>query len=332
MAPVQDLGEQNMGDPAVLQDFVEWSITNYPADYYALSIWNHGDGWREIQRELITRAERAMKRSEPDTGVSRAVCTDSTDADILYMREVQTALETAKNNLDTRLNTSVKLDVVGFDACLMGMLEVAYALRNVANVVVGSEDTEPFDGWPYDDILEELVLMPAYTPEDLGDIIVTKYVASYGPSSGITQSAVRVSEINNVCAHVDAFTVVANTDWAAIRTARNNTQVYHRCSLSCWGVDLWDLANEIQNRSTSLPIQTACQGLKTAIDDFVISEGHSPDVAKSRGVAVYFPRDLTAFNNDPDHSAYRDSNAFMPVDFVIFHQWDNWLQNFYNAP
>ena len=42
---LMDIGEVDMADPTVLADFVEWAIQNYPADNYALILWNHGSGW-----------------------------------------------------------------------------------------------------------------------------------------------------------------------------------------------------------------------------------------------------------------------------------------------
>src|SRR5512147_255085 len=42
---VMKLGETNMGDPNVLEDFVTWGVRNYPAEHYLLVLWNHGAGW-----------------------------------------------------------------------------------------------------------------------------------------------------------------------------------------------------------------------------------------------------------------------------------------------
>src|SRR5262249_45293853 len=42
---VSDIGEANMGDPATLADFIEWGIAQYPADRYALVLWDHGGAW-----------------------------------------------------------------------------------------------------------------------------------------------------------------------------------------------------------------------------------------------------------------------------------------------
>jgi hypothetical protein len=53
----------------------------------------------------------------------------------------------------------------------------------------------------------------------------------------------------------------------------------------------------------------------------------------SHGIAIYFPPNNSAFVNDPDHTGYNETNIFMPVDFVIYNRWDNWLQVFYaNIP
>ena len=42
---VESLGETNMGDPKVLEDFVTWSAKHYPAKHTLLVLWNHGAGW-----------------------------------------------------------------------------------------------------------------------------------------------------------------------------------------------------------------------------------------------------------------------------------------------
>jgi clostripain len=209
-----DMGELNMGDPAVLQDFVEWATTNYPAQHYALSIWNHGDGWRK-NREMMDslRAVRAQSRSGEQETLMKAVASDDTDGDILYMREVEDALNNARSSLESKGATNVKIDVIGFDACLMGMVEVAYAIRNSTSYMVASEETEPGDGWPYNTILSDLVNNPGMTPEALAKNIVVRYGNSY-PNTSVTQAAYDISKLENVAQKIDNFTTKATTNWA----------------------------------------------------------------------------------------------------------------------
>ncbi|MFN2220374.1 MAG: clostripain-related cysteine peptidase, partial [Anaerolineae bacterium] len=43
---LEDWGEANMGDPQTLISFIQWAKDTYPAEHYALSLWNHGWSWR----------------------------------------------------------------------------------------------------------------------------------------------------------------------------------------------------------------------------------------------------------------------------------------------
>jgi len=45
----EDIGEQDMGDPATLYQFANWCKDNYESEYYALVIWNHGSGFSKSE-------------------------------------------------------------------------------------------------------------------------------------------------------------------------------------------------------------------------------------------------------------------------------------------
>src|SRR3990172_9807930 len=84
-----------------------------------------------------------------------------------------------------------KVDLVGMDACLMTMIEIAYQIRDHACVLVGSEELEPGAGWLYAAILGDLAAKPTLGPEELGATIVRRYIESY-EATGLdaTQSAI----------------------------------------------------------------------------------------------------------------------------------------------
>lgn len=50
------LGETDSGDPKALMDFVGWAAQNYPAERYALVLWNHGGGWEPSEMDRIARS------------------------------------------------------------------------------------------------------------------------------------------------------------------------------------------------------------------------------------------------------------------------------------
>ena len=114
---LQSPEKTNMGDQETLTSFLRYGQENRPAQSYALILWNHGGGPLE------------------------GVCWDEVnDMDHLTLREVTGALE---NGLTQRLNW------IGFDACLMGSLEVAGELAPYADYMIASQETEPATGWNY---------------------------------------------------------------------------------------------------------------------------------------------------------------------------------------
>ena len=152
---VEDLGEINTGDPDELVEFVQWAQANYPAEHYALNIWNHGSGATGV----------AYEQSCPD------YCWYyGNEADKLELSEIDYALNQITNNGEN------KLDIVGFDACLMSTIEVVEAVNPYSNIMIGSEILEPGDGWDYS-FLQLIVDNPATTPEQLGAKIVDTFVA-----------------------------------------------------------------------------------------------------------------------------------------------------------
>ena len=93
--------------------------------------------------------------------MNKAVCWDETSSnDCLYMSEVELAI------------AGKEIDLIGFDACLMGMVEVAYQLLGETDYVVASEETEPVGGWAYQYFLYDLIMQVDNSPANLGKAIV----------------------------------------------------------------------------------------------------------------------------------------------------------------
>ncbi|MCK4791683.1 MAG: VCBS repeat-containing protein [Desulfobacteraceae bacterium] len=244
---VEDLGELNHGDPQTLIDFVDWAKMNYPAERYALILWNHGGGWRESKER-----EEQAKLEGKDTPYYRAVCWDDTDGhDTLYTNEVQNAL-----------NSTGGAELIGFDACLMAMGEVAYEIRNYGEVMVGSEETEPGDGWPYDTILQDLANNPGWSSAELGQAVVDRYYESYGNDE--TQSAIDLSAMDSLASTISTFAQ----------------------SL----IDNWD--------SDEDAVRSAAQDVMTEVENAVIREQHGSGWPGAHGLAIYFPSNSGDFESD----------------------------------
>jgi hypothetical protein len=297
-----DIGEANMGDPDTLIDFVQWGVTNYPADHYAVVIWDHGSGWRLRPEEMP---------------LLKDVATDSSSGgDAIDMPELLYAMDVLSGG------GSEPLDLVGFDACLMGMIEVDNQLIPHADVRVGSEETEPWDGWPYTSILAALTGTPAMSASQLGTVIVDEYYLSY--SAGETQSAVDLhtpyADLNTA---VNDFAVAlisgVGTHYADIATARANTQEFYYPTY----IDLYDFAYQVNLEVSDATIDAAATAVMNAVNGAVIHEQHGGSWPGAHGISIYFPE------SDLDYDSTYDGDASW-LQFTADTQWDEWLNEFYD--
>jgi hypothetical protein len=157
---VMDLGEANMADRDTLVDFVTWAAETYPADKHVLILSDHGMGW-------------PGGWSDPDPGGlgRHDIALAEFFEDSLYLMEIDEALEQARTQAGID-----KFEIVGFDACLMGHVEVASAVAPHANYMLASQELEPGIGWAYAAFLEQLVENPEMDGGELSKAIVDTYI------------------------------------------------------------------------------------------------------------------------------------------------------------
>ena len=309
---ISDLGELNMGHPNTLIDFVNWARTTYPADYYLLVLWDHGDGWKTRSAQVTQKgALTRMVKREPLKGV----CYDDTDSDYLTTPDLDTAL----NSITT--GGAAPVHVVGFDACLMAMLEIGYEISPYSSYMVGSEESEPSDGWDYQATMNWLVANPTSTPAQVASQIVTDYMNFYGFGGFETQSAVDLSQVAAVAAAVDtlAIDLTSNitTYFYDILDARDQVEEYMDADF----IDLYHFAQLIQSEIPDPVIQTDAQNVMNAVLAAVINEGHGAANANSYGISIYFPYGLYDYL-----SRYETE-----TNFAVNTQWDEFLTTYYNT-
>jgi len=120
---------------------------------------------REVEESPFGKTEKAVAIDEGGEGGATALSTT----------DIREAIE----NVKSLLGDKGKLELVGFDACLMAMIEVFHELRNCADFGLASMKTEPGDGWPYDKFLAALAEKPSMNGAELGSVVVDEYTAHY---------------------------------------------------------------------------------------------------------------------------------------------------------
>ena len=258
--------ELDMGKGETLRDFMIWATTEYPAEKRILVIWNHGSGWEKVAED----------------GESH-----------LTVPEIRTSLEQYRDETNHS-----KLTMIGFDACLMGMFEIAYELKEQSEMVHGSEAYEPLEGWTYNHLLYKLD--EELDNSELAEHVVNDYVESYRNGSvytsySVTAAVVDTAKLDNLWHKLDNFSSKMESILPVykneIGSAREDTQRYDQNPNYR---DLYDLATNIGIQVPMIDAREHAYHLQEAIDEAVIIEDHwqkpgKRSVDRAHGLTIYFP-------------------------------------------
>lgn len=297
--------ELNMGNSQTLIDFVTWARTNYPAQHYALILHDHG------------------------SGLGGGMWDDTSSGDHLTVSEIGTALASATNN------GTNEIDVLYMDACLMGMIEDAYQVRDYVNYYVASQNIKWAFPVPHGQVVSGITATT--TPTQLATLFVTTY-ADTAKTTVVpyTMSATDMSKLNSLVTATNqlaqiissqmttsAITLTTVISPTVQRFDRNADDVLRssgdkdKCDDY---IDLYDFARLVKLNFPDSGAQTAAQGVMGAVDQYILEpERHQTitipfiyyGVGNSRGVSIFFPCQASSF--------YSASN----YDFATGATWPN---------
>ncbi len=200
----EEIGKADMGDWHHLVDFVSWAKRTAPAKHYMLIVWNHGSGWlKDINQDIWLR------------GIS-------------YDDESGNHLSTP--DLGQALAAVGKLDIYASDACLMQMAEVGYQIKDYADYLVQSEETEPADGYTYNTLLGPLAAEPAMGSMALAKLTAQTYTEHYASAGKeATQSVVKTAALPRLQTLLSSWAdaVMSANETAVIKSARSASQHFY---------------------------------------------------------------------------------------------------------
>ncbi|MED6305860.1 MAG: clostripain-related cysteine peptidase [Candidatus Thermoplasmatota archaeon] len=258
--------EIDMGNGDTLRDFMVWATTEYPAQRKILIIWNHGSGWEKVAEDRGSH---------------------------LTVPEIRNSIEEYRE-----ATGDPPLTLIGFDACLMGMFEIAYELKDQTEMIHGSEAYEPLEGWTYNHLLYKLNKQMS-NPE-LAYHIVNDYIESYRNGSvytsySVTAAVIDSSKLKDVWDNLENFSIQLNSVLPVysdeVGYSRDETQRYDQ---NPDYRDLYDLTINVENRIPVSDTKKYSQKLRKSIDDAVMVEDHwqkpgKLPVDRAHGLTIYFP-------------------------------------------
>lgn len=349
----QALGDIDSGSPQTMLDFVRWAVKTAPAERYALIVWNHGSGFDVLDvdqlysdvrgsngrphvspREIGLHGTQELGRSIFSTTVVEVLSQGSAgDRAIASDDGTGHSLDTIElNRVVKKVHEEVidePLELLGMDACLMSNLEVAYEVEKHAKVVVGSEELEPGDGWPYTKIIQDLNKNPDMDGAQLGEVVVNRYIESYQDLEDqwpVTQCATRTAGVGGFVSALDGLATALRKHMKDHGSEQVQRAQMRSSYFDGELVDVRTMCRELRKQIKTGPVHTAAGKVVDSLkqdNGYVVDEGHLGETVEGcGGVSVYWPFPMPGTGPDLGISPYYKDLRFARKG------WDEFLRSY----
>lgn len=258
----------DMGKKKTLKNFLKFCKKNYPADNQAVLFWDHGGG-----------------------SLGGACYDENFGGNHLTINEIGSTLKS--------LFSKKKLELVGFDCCLMASVDTAKLMSESAKTMVASEETEPGCGWYYTDWLNALGANPTMSNKELGKAICDSYMKGCKAIQQDEETTLSVLDLGQMPNMINALNLLG---CELLSQAGENVK-----TISRWGraaakaenyggnndstgyFDMIDIGDFIAHGKDIIP--NSYDALSTALQEMVAYSVHGSLRKKSTGLSMYYPLD-----------------------------------------
>ncbi|MBP3729450.1 MAG: peptidase C11 [Lachnospiraceae bacterium] len=255
---VENAGSGAMTDPNTLSGFIQYCLSNFPANRNMIVFWDHGGG-----------TISGYGYDERSGGHSS-----------MNLAGIQKAL---RNGLQGKF-----FDMIGFDTCLMATAENALMLSEFGDYMVASEETEPGIGWFYTNWLKKLSQNTSLSTLEIGKQISDDFVETCARQCAgqlATLSVVDLAELEKTLpAELKDFASATSTrissDYKTVSKARSATREF-AASTRIDQVDLVDMARRIGGKESDELVSVLLSAVKY--------NRTSTNMSNAYGLSMYFP-------------------------------------------
>lgn len=254
-----------------LTQFIDYGVKNYPAKKYMLAFYNHGMGIRGWGWD------------------------ETTDSQFKVI-DLKNGIENSKYVKDGN-----KFDLLAFDACLMANLEAQYAMKDVADYFIASEEEEPWHAWNWTPVIKAMNSQNDLTVPQLGEIIVDGFLEQSVDKNthGITLSLVELSKISALVTSIENVVKALDDDiyLESLHQARANSEEYGKSvSSPSSSEDLVDVGDLFKHLKTLEPnISDLIDSVMNDLKNAVVYNKSDSARPQATGLTMYLP--LNQFHN-----------------------------------
>jgi len=307
--------ELDMSDWKTLRDFLVYSLTDRQADRVMFVLWDHGAGWYSTNQVIFgTRTEAP----------SRGFALDTNSGGAMFLDEFREGFEGASSILG-----GLELDIIGFDTCSMGMMEVYYQVSPWFDLALGSEDEQPWYGYNYS-FVSVMDGPDPPGPEELGQHIIQKFSGQYSDPGEYTYGTISLVDLKHLRDSLSpaldslALSLIERMyhneviEPQSFRAVRNRAE-----TLGFENLDLGDLLLELKRSSLQDDITRNATRAMVEYNFTVLDEWHKPDGRNpdATGISIYLPPPFS-YRTD-----YDGSTGFL--NFTGATRWDELIREFH---
>lgn len=288
-----------------LKEATLWAHTCCPSDYTMIILWNHGNGILD----------------EPKNHELRGILYDYTNHTFMNNQQLTHAL-----SYITKTVLGKKIEILGMDACLMSMVEVAYQVKQHAQLLIASESLELAPGWDYAHFLNSLnKTQERLTPRTVALHVVSSFARlNRSRTSHYTLSVVELSTITALKNALNSFVAAtyecqkinpAHTV-SLIQQARDHSIEFEKGKY----IDLYSFLDHLK-RSIKRSAQTknalfmsltkTVENCLLQLSKSVIISRIGPALSGTGGLSIYFPR-------QPIHHSYEKTKFAQDTQWLSF--------------
>lgn len=326
----------SMGLSSTLKEFLAFTISRHPdAKNIILSMVGHGSGWSPDTLE----PQPGNHVGQPGGGLLWDKGGGDGAETFFSTHELGQALAEAK------AQTERQVDLLYLDACLMGMWEVAYEIKDSVRYLLASESWS-WTSFAYDQHLQDLHDSPD-VPE-IGRRWMENEIDILGSDQhGFTYSLLNLNQATNVREAIDQLASALDPNDMQIKDVLSPDI----CFDSDWDsritdidnyCDLYSFANRLHEQyGQNLAIVEASNAVMEAVTEMIpdgystFTRGIDPNQDAKHpkdwnwnnlgGVSIYLPLK----NDEWKRRYYRDS-ASKPLRASVDGQWDEFLDDYWN--
>lgn len=300
-APATGAAELDTGNPQTLQLFTQWARdTFFGSAYTMLSIVDHGGGWAPDQSDIGQPRGTGMVIGGSWSGIGFDASANGGVGSSISTLELREALSDQE-----------PFDVVFLDACLMGMVEVAYEVQLQVNYLVAGTN-QLWARLPYEAYLASTALTSSTTPVAFARSIVERYNSPAKLDEPFAIAALDMVKLPGLVTEIESL-AVALRDSIAEASARVKVRGAYAQTLkfdydSSFSldptdafVDLGDFVAQLQRpeHAISAEVTANAQRVDAAVRRVVIARkrqsGKSPwasdfwNFERASGLSIYLP-------------------------------------------